>query len=113
MTDPDAITPGVLAAALVLAVYSVTVLWGYAPVRYQRAGGKRVPVYVKGWRAFLRRLSFLFVAVSLGVLFVRWAMEPGDWPFGGILGLAVVELGPSAIAAGRRMLGRLGGGEPS
>lgn len=110
MSDPNAITPGVLAAALALAVYSLAVLWGYAPVRYERTGGKRVPVYISGWRAVLKRASFLLAAIALGVLFVRWAMEPGDWPAGVIAGLAVIEFGPSVIAAGRRMLGRVGAG---
>lgn len=107
MSD-TAITPGVLAAALALAVYSLAVLWGYAPVRYQRVGGKRVPEYVAGRRAVLKRASFLLAASALGVLFVRWAMEPGDWPAGIILGLAVVEFGPAVKAAGLRMLGRFG-----
>lgn len=113
------LSPAVLAAALALAVYSLAVLWGYAPVRHRPFGGKRIPVYVVGWRAVLKRLSFLGAAVLLGVFFVRWALAPSDWPLGVVIGLAVVELGPSLLSAIRtglkvaaRALGkRFGGGQ--
>ena len=62
---------------------------------------------LRGWRAVLKRATFLLAAVGLGILFMRWVAEPGDWPGGIILGLAVVEVGPAVL---RWVRGRLGGG---
>jgi len=115
MSDPHAVSPFVMASALTLAVYSLAVLWGYAPVGYVQRGDTRKPRYIWNWYARGKRLSFLAASVGLGILLTRWAMEPGDWPLGLLLGLAVIELGPSAVAAARvaiRAAGRrFGGGD--
>lgn len=61
-----------------------------------------------------RRWALLALTSLLGVLLGGWIVGWDSWPGGLVAGLAVVELGPAALAAGRRVFGRVGGpgGEP-
>jgi hypothetical protein len=56
-----------------------------------------------------RRWALLALTATLGVLLGGWVFGWDSWPGGLVAGLAVVELGPAALAAGRRVFGRFGG----
>lgn len=79
-----------LVAALALAVQSVRVLVQLPqPLR-------------KG------RLIVLAVAALLGFAVGSVIFESGEWPIGPVIGLAVVELGPSVLGVARRYVKRRG-----
>lgn len=55
-----------------------------------------------------RRWALLALTSLLGVLLGGWIVGWDSWPGGLVAGLAVVELGPAALSAGRRVFGRVG-----
>lgn len=70
--------------ALALASYSLRLLI-YAPLVERR-----------------KRAALLLSSAILGVLVVGWADTWASWPFGAIIGLAVVELGAVVLRRVRR-----------